>query len=120
MQNSEVHSDCRGGNCGFGIWGDDLNCGGPGRDCGLAEFLECEESNFHDANLVKATTAIRAVLSLIPPDQDGRNLSLIQTSIGVVLAWVNHTDAVIEGAITQDSDADEILTALKVKVPTAY
>ncbi len=111
---------CLEGGCAWGLWEDEFGCGHGSGGCALANFLECEESNFHDANLVKATTAIRAILSLIPPDPRGRNLSLVQTNLGVVLAWVDHSNEPRTGGITKDSDNETVISALKIKLPTAY
>jgi hypothetical protein len=120
MENIDNENPCRGGDCGWGYWDESLNCGGSGVGCAEAYFLECEESDFHDANLVKATRAIKAILAMIPNDINGRNLSLLQTKLGVVLAWTEHTETYQGGGITRDSDDADVINALNIKMPSAY
>ena len=43
----------------------------------MADFLDAEQSDFHDENLIKATQKIREALAEIPADPLGRKLSII-------------------------------------------
>jgi hypothetical protein len=85
-------------------------------DCGMAMLLEAEETIFHDIQLIKATSQINEILKLIPPDSSGRNLSFLNTKMGIFLAWVEHGGEAIEGAVTSDSDNKTLAAALKLKL----
>lgn len=84
--------------------------------CDIVNILEAEESNFHDCNLVEATAAIKAILAKIPPDPQGRHLSLLHTNMGQLLAWVQHGGTAVEGAVTADDDDATVAAALKLKL----
>lgn len=116
MENQELsgNNPCKL-DCDYQIMGTMLSCVTGTPTCNLAEFIEAEESEFHDANLIKATWAIKAILAAIPEDQNGRNLSLLNTKKGLLLAWVEHGGTPIKGAVTSDSDIDSIASALKLK-----
>lgn len=92
---------------------DDLDCvEGMPSNCGMAVILQAEESNFHDANLVTATAAIKQILENIPPDPQGRKLSFLRTNLGVLLAWVNHGSTNSSGGITAEDDDQTVISAL--------
>ena len=91
---------------------DDSNTG----NCSIVNILEAEHSDFHDSNLIAATAAIKEILADIPPDANGRTLSLLQTNMGQLLAWVEHDGTSIEGAVTADSDDEAVIKALNLKL----
>lgn len=93
-----------------------LSCVDGGGNCGRVKILEAEESDFHDCNLINATRAIKAIIELIPPDPNGRNLSFLHTKMGTLLAWVEHGGTPIEGAITGNDDNAKVAAALNLKL----
>lgn len=95
-----------------------FGCAHGGGDCTACVVVEAEVSDFHDRTLSNATTKIRKVLEGIPPDSRGRKLSFITTSMGFLLAWVEHGAVVPPGAkvLTQQNIGEEaFLKELKVK-----
>jgi hypothetical protein len=113
-ENNDI-DPCRAGNCGHQILDDKVGCAtGPG-DCRPVSLLEAEESGFHDASLIAATSAIKDVLANIPPDANGRTLSFLNTRMGTLLAWVEHGHDAWEGAVTGADDDATIAAALKLK-----
>lgn len=117
MENIDnVHNDCVGRACQW-VAGKDgkLTCVTGSRACTQAKVLEAEESDFHDARLIKATQAIREILAEIGADANGRELSFVHTNMGSLLAWVNHGGAIIEDGITVNDDDATVSAALKLK-----
>jgi hypothetical protein len=114
-ENVENRPCGRGGDCMFQIMGDTLSCSSGDPTCSLASLLEAEESTFHDAVLIQATTEINSILASIPEDENGRNLSFLHTDMGIFLAWVEHGGTPVEDALTADSDAEELAAALKLQ-----
>jgi hypothetical protein len=107
---------CENNDCMFQVMGDSISCSSGNPTCGLASLLEAEESCFHDNALIAATQEINKVLLNIPEDAKGRNLSFLQTKMGILLAWVEHDTEQIAGAITADSDKEAVTAALKLKL----
>lgn len=106
MSNKEIGMDCTGRQCGFRVFAGDMGCT-DGASCFAAGLLEAQESKFHDATLAEATSKINSVLSAIPADPSGRQLSFLQTKMGTMLAWVRHDVNVPEDAIKAiDSNVD--------------
>jgi hypothetical protein len=85
-------------------------------DCDMAVLVEANESTFHDSQLIQATQAINEILTQIPADAEGRNLSFLRTKWGFLLAWVDHGAEPIEGAITSDSDDATFAAALGINL----
>lgn len=111
---------CEDGSCGFGICEEELDCTSEPGLCSLANFLEAEESAFHDKQLIEATRTIKDVLAKIPADKKGRKLSVINSKSGLLLAWVYHGrkdfgDRKGKEVITHQSDKEKIAAALKLK-----
>jgi hypothetical protein len=117
--NSDVPGGCSGFACGFGAFGDEVNCDTGSGSCWTAMMAEAETSGFHDAALQKATMEIQSILKSIPPDPKGRKLSFVNTEDGTILAWVNHGKPFPTGTVTLESGKDDVRKALKLKVPLA-
>lgn len=77
--------------------------------CTDATLLEANISKFHDQSLSDATGKINEVLSSIPKDPDGRQLSFLFTNQGIMLAWVRH------GIVSRHDDEATMSKALGVK-----
>ena len=112
-----IGSECGANNpCNFFVTPDGWVSCEPGTNtCGIAELLEAETSGFHDANLAEATRKINEILGSIPPDPEGRKLSLLHTNFGSLLAWVEHGGAVSDPGIRPDADNATIAKALRLK-----
>jgi hypothetical protein len=83
----------------------------------VADFLDAEQSDFHDENLIKATQKIREALAEIPADPLGRKLSIIRTKMGILLAWVQHgADFATLDAVTSRSDDAVVIEALRLRL----
>ena len=113
--NNENKAGCTGKICGHQIKGDMLACDNDGSACLLVNFLEAEESGFHDSYLADATSRIKAILAEIPEDRNGRKISFIHTRMGTLLAWVDHSGVVLDGAVTENDDDATIARALRLK-----
>jgi hypothetical protein len=94
-----------------------FGCANGGSDCLMCKVLEVEVSDFHDKHLQKATQKIKKILADIPPDPKKRELSLIRTKKGLVLAWLDHGASISGDAdvITQEGNEKEFLKRLKIK-----
>lgn len=114
--NSDVPVGCSGFACGFGAFGDEVNCDTGSGSCWTAFMCEAETSRFHDEVLQDATRAIKAILDRIPPDPNGRKLSFVHTEDGTMLAWVNHGKPSSPGTVKLDSGRDAVRKALRLKV----
>lgn len=88
-------------------------------ECGLAGLLEADTSNFHTDPLAEATRAINEIIAAVPPDPEGRRPAFIQTSLGIMLVWVEHHDdpaiARDEDVVTSADDDDTLAKALNLK-----
>ena len=113
--NSDVPIGCSGIACGFGAFGDEVNCDTGSGSCWTAFMGEAETSRFHDAALQAATSEIKAILDRIPPDPKGRKLSFVHTEDGTILAWVNHGAPSHPDTVTLHSGRDKVRKALKLK-----
>ncbi len=116
MSSLDVGMDCSGRQCGYGEFEGDLGCT-DGGSCFHAQMLTAEETKFHDAVLAKATSQINEVLSSIPVDSDGRQLSFLHTPFGTMLAWVRHDIKVPMTAVTCTSSKDDLICSLKLIDP---
>ena len=91
------------------------------QDCFRAELLEADKSAFHTDQVAEATRSINKILSEIQLDSEGRSLALIQTTIGIMLAWVDHEDEAStladkeEVAVTSRDDNATLAKALNLK-----
>jgi hypothetical protein len=111
MMNRNIGTDCSGRTCGYGAFDGDLGCT-DGASCSQARMLSAQESKFHDATLAEASKSIDKILSSIPSDPAGRQLSFLHTKMGTVLAWVRHDVEVPKGCATAESPDHELSAAL--------
>ena len=111
MANGNIGTDCTGRTCGYVAFDGDLGCT-DGSSCSQARMLSAQESKFHDAALADASRKIDSILSSIPPDPSGRQLSFLHTKMGTMLAWVRHDVEVPETCATAHSSDDELSAAL--------
>lgn len=110
------HKACSGTNCDFAIdteTEEGLCLSGAGT-CLSGGLLEAGSSGFHDEALIEATRKIRQILSDIPPDPEGRQLSFLVTGMGLLLAWVRHGETIPENAVTAEDDDATLAKALKL------
>ena len=114
-ENSELGPMCRGGDCGFQVADGRFGCSQDGTGCRPVDLLEAEPSAFYDNYMLEATRAINDILAKIPADPDGRVISFIDTNMGTLLAWVDHSGIILENAVTQDDDDATIAAALGLK-----
>lgn len=126
MPNEERQRPCSPGQCCcFTVRSHKIVCSAcaSGCDCSAAQLLDADKSAFHTDEIAEATQAINKILSEIPNDSEGRNLSFIQTKMGIMLAWVEHEDESLrdankdddEIAVTSADDNDTIAKALHLK-----
>lgn len=115
METQPNSETCVGKACSFFISGESLACSSGKGDCAVAEILEAEISGFHDEHLAEATRQIRAILSGIPEDPEGRKLSFLVTDMGLLLARVDHGATIPDDAITADHDDETLARALRLK-----
>lgn len=122
MENVQIYGKCLSGFCQFALSAEALSCLEGDGGCREAQILEASESFFHDSTLIEATKAIRAVLEMArnSTNANGRKLSFIETSKGLLLAWVNeaHDDELptSENIVTPSCDDETILAAFKIKM----
>jgi hypothetical protein len=116
LTDDPFHKACTGTNCDFAI-DTELEAGlclsGAGT-CLSGGLLEAESSGFHDEALIEATRKIRQILSDIPPDRDGRQLSFLVTGMGILLAWTSHGESIPENSVTAGDDDATVAKALKL------
>ena len=117
--NSEIPGECSGLACGFGAFGDEVNCDTGSGSCWTAMMAEAEDTMFHDKTVQEDTRQIREIIDRIPADPKGRKLSFVHTEDGTILAWVNHGNPFPEGTVTLESGRDNVRKALKLKVTKA-
>jgi hypothetical protein len=115
---SDLPIDCMGFACGFGAFGNEVNCDTGSGSCWTAMMAEAEDSPFHDKTLQAATQEIKAILDRIPSDPNGRKLSFVHTEDGTILAWVNHGKPFPAGTVTLESGRDDVRKALNLRVPS--
>ncbi len=118
-ENYEIEPLCKGTACGFQVGGGSLACTENGDGCRPVDLVEAEPSAFYDNHMIEATRAINNILARIPADPDGRKISFIDTNMGTLLAWVDHSGLVLENAVTQDDDDATIAAALGLKNVTS-
>lgn len=111
------HHHCSGANCDYAIdttTGEGLCFSGSGT-CVVGDLLEAEESPLHDQSLIDATQQIKQILTAIPADPQGRQLSFLVTGNGLLLAWVNHGVDIPADAVTAKDEPAIVAKALKLK-----
>jgi hypothetical protein len=116
--------DCTGLACQMTIifGGDDddptndiYGCVSGGADCGEAIILDHVGE---DDAIKKATSGIRAILELVPPET-GTDLSIILVENGFILARVKHAVKIPKGAnvLTQKDNPKKFAKRLRLKKP---
>ena len=116
---SELPGNCRGRECGFGAFGEELGCDTGSGSCWTAVMAEARTSSFHDEELQKATKQIKEIIDRVPADPKGRKLSFVHTEDGTILAWVNHGTPFPAGTVTFASGKEKVREALGIIVPKA-
>ncbi|MEO7674431.1 MAG: hypothetical protein ABIU09_10200 [Pyrinomonadaceae bacterium] len=112
MGNGSEPQDCTGSLCGYGVASGRIGCQSGDGSCWSASIIEAKQSNFHTADLEKATRDIRAILDGIPSPGEGLTLSFVHTRMGTILAWVAHGEPYPSGTITWSNTDAEIAEAL--------
>lgn len=121
MENEKRNHICQSGvDCSYMVRRNKIYCrANPPPDYFTAELLEARTSDFHTDALSRATTAINEVLSQIPEDSEGRMPAFIQTRMGIMLAWVEHTAEPLaadeDGDVTSAADDGTLAKALNLK-----
>lgn len=118
MSNGDIGMDCSGRQCGYGAFDGEIGCT-DGGNYFYAEMLRAEESNFHDADLVKVTSQINELLRSIPEDKNGRRLAFLHTPYGTMLAWIRHDLEIPDYAVTGISPKEDHIKALGLIDPPA-
>jgi len=105
------------GDCQFVIIheADTAACESGSPTCNLATLLTAEPSGFHDASLIDATIKINEILAAIPADSRGRQLSMLHTKWGLLLAWVDHKGVAPADGVRPDADDATIAKALRLR-----
>lgn len=112
MSTEEIGTDCGGGKqCGYAVFSREVGCT-DGGNYFWAKLAPAEESNFHDAALVRATSEINEILDSLSKEAGERRLSFLQTPLGLMLAWVRHDLEIPEDAVTYKSPEKDIIAAL--------
>jgi hypothetical protein len=98
-----------------------IRCFASGKTCiNTNDFLlEAELSAFHDEDLARATQQINQIFAdLEKRNSAGRQLSVLVTSLGHVLAWTTPDDGSIAPSklVDEDSSESEVVKALRLKV----
>jgi len=111
---------CLGKRCGFNI---DLTrqavgCSQGDGSCFDARILSAAQTDFHDQALIDATSKIQEIIRNIPADSKDRQLSFLNTNMGLLLAWVEHDQPIPAGAITGKHPDTAIASALRLSFPS--
>lgn len=116
MKTSAPGSPCGGSRCSYNLnlATEIMNCDVGDGSCLNPKFLSAEVSPFHDDALEAATQSINEIIAKVPV-KEGFELSLINTNMGLLLAWVSHKGPVSPNDITSRNTDDEIRKALKIK-----
>ena len=110
-----MSTECTGRTCGYNVDGETIACTTGDGSCFEASFLEAEISGFYDSSLDAATTSIITTIGKIPPDPAGRKLSILNTNMGLLLAWVEHGSVPAPNAVRYENSNAEIAQALKLR-----
>lgn len=120
----DFSAPCKG-LCGYGIEKGKVGCSSGDGSCLSVRFARADPSDakdyaadFHPAALAEATERIVEILRGIPEDPDGRQLSLLHTPEGLLLAWVIPDFSFTE-AVTSLSTDQAIGIALRLQPGTS-
>ncbi len=108
---------CSGKACSYNLTESVANCSSGSGHCFEAKMVRIHENGYHDEELVKATDAINAILAKIPADSKKRELSILATPFGALLAWVEHGTEVPEGSLGPDADPADLAAMIGLKSP---
>jgi hypothetical protein len=108
---SDFISVCRTKACGWNSFKSTLGCSSGDGSCLAATFISADESEFHTAELIAATDQINNALASIAR-RDDKKLAVIDTTFGLMLAWVDHDTEIPPEAINVKSPPEEIIKAL--------
>ncbi len=112
MTTEDIGTDCgRGRQCGYAVFSGEVGCT-DGGNYFWAQLEKAQETNFHDAALVRATGEINGILDSLSKEAGERRLSFLQTPLGLMLAWVRHDLKIPEDAVTGASPKEDIIAAL--------
>ena len=90
-----------------------LCCSGPPNNCHRARLLQADESDFHDAVLIRATDQINEIFKeLEEKEPPGRHLRLVDTGLGPFLIYAVEIDRPF---VTSESPDEEIRQELGLK-----
>ncbi len=84
--------------------------------CYPIKLLTASPSKFHDQTLMEATAKINEALASIPPDNEGRTVSLLASKVGIMLAWVHYENPPEGGCVSAQTDRETMAKALKLVV----
>lgn len=114
-------AECTGRACGYSVWESTVGCSSGSGSCFEASFITAQESDFHDHRLKAATEKLKRALGEIPHDPHGRKLCILNTNMGLLLAWVHHGITIPPDAVTSEHDDATIAKALKLEnLPPAH
>ncbi len=114
MELTSRTSSCTGKHCGYNISvsRQSIGCSSGDGSCLTASFARLVDgTTFYDADLDAASEKINEILGQIP---DRKNVRLLATHKGVVLARVQHTLATETTDVTRLSSETEIENALSI------
>ena len=116
MIKSAPNSPCGGDKCSYNlnIQKDEINCDVGTGSCFNAKFLSADISPFHGQDIQDATDQINKIISGITPKK-GYELSLLNTNMGLLLAWVSHDGTTSPDDITSENTDAEIKAAFRIK-----
>ena len=107
--------------CSYNVKGGSVSCGPGGDSCTLAYLQTADVSAFHDSPIKDVTAIINEKLDKLAkkPPSPGLQLSFLWTPRGVMLAWVNHDEAIQLDGVTRESGLEENDKALGIQ-PNPY
>lgn len=117
MKSRAPGSPCGGEKCSYNLnlISDQVNCDVGTGSCFDAKLLSADVSPFHGKDLEDATASINAILAKVP-EKKGFELSLLNTNMGLLLAWVSHEGTTSPDDITSRNTDDEIAKAFRIKL----
>ena len=97
-------------------------CAGRPNTCNNLSLLQATASEFHDSRLQDATDEVNRIFAGLQSDaSEGRHLALLDTSLGLLLAWAEAIErpSDISDYVTAWSDEREIREALGIPATEA-
>ncbi len=115
MEDLTREMPCVGRACDYNLTKSSANCSSGSGSCFAAMMVRIHENDYHDAVLAKATEAINEILTKIGNDSKGRELSMLATPWGALLAWVEHGAKIPHDAVGHDCDPAELAAVIGLK-----